>query len=129
MNEARSSHGCATASYNGAVHVFVVGGFKGNYNERFDSMEVFNVMEERWIDDFRSTKLPVPLSTLQVVHAHSPDFLVYAVGGMDSNGNTVSTIHGLNKDKQWEKIGDLKTKRESHSTVNIGSNPIHCQSE
>ena len=45
MNEARSYHGCATASYKGAVHVFVVGGRNENY-DRLDSMEVFNVKEE-----------------------------------------------------------------------------------
>ena len=123
MNEAKRDHGCATASYKGAAHVFVVGGYNGNY-ESLDSMEVFNVTEERWIDDFRSTKLPFPLAYLQVVHANSPDFLVYAVGGRDSNLSPVSTIYGLNKHKQWKKIGDLKTKRNTHATINSGLNAI-----
>ena len=61
---------------------------------------------------------------LQVVHANSPDFLVYVVGGADSNDDSVSTIYGLSKNKQWEKIGDLKTKRYWHATVNIASNDI-----
>ena len=121
LNEARRYHGCATASYKGAVHVFVVGGYNGN---RLDSMEVFNVKEERWIEDFRSTKLPVPLDSLQVVQAHSPDFLVYAVGGVSNDILVVSTIYGLSRNKQWEKIGDLKTKRYWHATVNIASNDI-----
>ena len=127
MNKSRRLHGCATASYKGSVHVFVVGGWNGN---KLDSMEVFNVKEERWIDDFRNSKLPVPLSGLQVVRANSPNFLVYAVGGQDFNYKTVSTIYGLNNKKQWEKIGDLNTKRYSHATVNVGSNEIQgCQSK
>ena len=126
MNEVRRLHGCATASYKGVAHVFVVGGYNGN---KLDSMEVFNVKDKRWIDDFRSTKLTVPLTRLQVVHANSPDFLVYAVGGRDSNYDPVSTIYGLRKNKQWEKIGDLKTKRSNHATINIETNPIPCQSK
>ena len=121
MNEARINHGCATASYKGAVHVFVVGGYNRNY---LDSMEVFNVKEERWIEDFRSTKLPVPLYGLQIVQANSPDFLVYAVGGIDSKYDPVSTIYGLNKNKQWEKIGNLGTERYDHATINSGLNAI-----
>ena len=127
LNEARYGHDCATASYNGDVHVFVVGG-RRNSDDYLDSMEVFNVMEERWIEDFRSTKLPVPLDSLQVVEGNSPDFLVYVVGG-DSNDVPIPTIYGLSKNKQWEKIGDLKTKRYSHATINIGQYEIHCQSK
>ena len=126
MNEARYDHGCATASYKDEVHVFVVGGT--NENGYSDSMEVFNVMEEKWINDFQNTILPVPLYDLQVVPAHSPEYFVYTVGGADLNGNSISTIYGLNKNKQWEKIGDLKTKRFGHATVNYASNDIpKCQ--
>lgn len=128
MNEARFAHGCATASYNGSLHVFVVGGKQKGEN-RLSSMEVFNINEERWIDDFRSSNLPVPLSHFQVVQANSPKYFVYAVGGRAPNHpNQVSTIYGLNYSKQWEKIGDLESKRYSHATINIGSHDIpDCQ--
>ena len=112
MNEARYRHGCATAYYNGSDHVFVVGGYgpwgEGGYSI-FDSMEVFNVNEGKWINAFQSANLPVPLANLQVVEAKSPNYFVYAVGGLKkfTVDSSVSTIYGLNYRKQWEKIGLL----------------------
>ena len=126
MKEARYVHGCATAHYNGSDHVFVVGG-EGHWGSKFDSIEVFNVNEGKWIDAFRSANLPVPLAFPQVVEANSANYFVYAVGGRGNLGG-VSTIYGLNYSKQWEKIGNLATKRFYHTTINMGSNDIPgCQ--
>lgn len=130
MNEARINHGCATANYKGSDHVFVVGG-DGPRGEvgysTFDSLEVFNVNKGKWINAFRSANLPVPLASLQVVEAKSPNYLVYAVGGLGFEG-IVSTIYGLNYSKQWEKIGNLANIRCAHTTINMGSSDIPgCQ--
>ena len=130
MKEARYVHGCATAHYNGSDHVFVVGGHgcmvEGGYS-KCDSMEVFNVNEGKWIDAFQSANLPVPLAFPQVVETKSPNYFVYAVGGLGKNVG-VSTIYGLNYSKQWEKIGNLATPRFWHSTINMGSSDIPgCQ--
>ena len=123
MNTARSLHGCATASYNGSLHVFVVGGMNDssdNHAPSLDTIEVFNVNKEKWIKDFRTTKLPQPLEGHQVVQASSPNFFVYAVGGSNQGVTFSSTIYGLDRSKQWEKIGDLDTERYFHATINIG---------
>ena len=116
MNTARRLHGCATASYNGSLHVFVVGGIHVKF---LDTIEVFNVNKEKWINDFRATKLPQPLEGHQVVQASSPKFFVYAVGGSNISYSS-STIYGLNSSKEWERIGDLDTERYFHATINIG---------
>ena len=116
MNTARRLHGCATASYNGSLHVFVVGGIHVKF---LDTIEVFNVNKEKWIDVFRSTKLLFPLAGHQVVRASSPNFFVYAVGGWNTS-SSLSTIYGLDRSKQWKKIGDLDTERYFHATINIG---------
>ena len=130
MYFARFGHGCATTSYRGSVHVFVVGGKESGYLG-LDSMEVFSINEERWINDFYLKRLPEPLYFLQVVEAHSPDFLVYTVGGYDSGYNSpVSTMYGLTNNKRWVEIGDLKTRRSQHATISVESNDFQgCQSK
>lgn len=116
MNQARSFHGCATTTVNGEQQIIVAGGYDENDNT-LDSVEKFNLKENRWT--LHSSKLPRAIVGLQLVHAHSPKYLVYAIGGTDKNGNKQATIYGLRKNMNWTLVGNLTSKRPFHASVNV----------
>ena len=114
MNRARQNHGCSVANFKGSLTVFVVGGWNGN--DYIDSVEVFNVKDDKW--KTFSSKLPVPLYDLQVVPARCLKYHMYAVGGIGDWG-VKTTIYGLNKNEEWEHVDDLQHARQKHSTINM----------
>ena len=114
MNQARVWHGCAVAKFKEMLTVFVAGGYHGG---NLDSVEVLNLKDKEW--KTLNSKLPFPLSGLQVVTAKSLNYHIYAVGGYTDNQKEVATIYGLNASEEWEHVDDLKNARSFHSTINM----------
>jgi len=115
MKQARAQHGCAVANFKGTLTAFVVGGYNDN-DHYLDSVEVFNLKGYEW--KTLQSKLPFPLSSLQVVTARSLKYHIYAVGGYTKH-RPVATIYGLNTSVEWEHVDDLKHARSAHSTINM----------
>ena len=116
MRQARYNHGCATSTIKEEQEIIVVGGKDENDNE-INSFETFNAKENKWTQ--HSSKLPMALSNLQLVHANSPEYLVYAIGGRDERYNDQATIYGLRTNMEWTLVGNLISKRSSHASVNV----------
>ena len=114
MKQARATHGCAVANFKGSLTAFVVGGYNGDDN--LDSVEVLDLKDDEW--KTLQSKLPFPLTSLQVVTARSLKYHIYAVGGYGKQGH-VATIYGLNTSVEWEHVDDLKHARLMHSTINM----------
>ena len=116
MNQARYRHGCATTTTKGEQEIIVVGGQDENYN-LLNTFEIFNPKENKWTQ--HSSKLPTALYHLTVVHANSPEYLVYAIGGMDKNNKIQANIYGLRTNMEWTLVGNLMSKRSAHTSVNV----------
>ena len=114
MNEIRYSHGCTTTIFGNSKVVLVVGG-------DLDTMEMYDPLKNEW--KLKSTRLPLPLSALQVVNSHSLNYLAYIIGGGGNIGQE-KTIYGLSKTVEWKLVGNLKQKRRYHSSLNIRANDI-----
>jgi len=119
LNKTRTGHGCASSFYDGSYHFYVVGGggaSEDNY-EYWGSIEEFNLNTNKW--SLLSAKLPSPLYYPQVVHANSPKYHIYVVGGWAVGHDPVPTIYGLKNKMEWTLVGNLSTKRINHVTINI----------
>ena len=116
MNQARYRHGCATSTIKEEQEIIVVGGEDENDNS-INSFETFNAKENKWTQ--HSSKLPTALSNLQLVHANSPEYLVYAIGGRDESYNAQATIYGLRTNMEWTPVGNLNSKRSNHASINV----------
>ena len=116
MNQARYRHGCATLTIKEEQQIIVAGGLDENQNS-LNSFEIFNAKENKWTQ--HSSKLPTALRSLQVIHANSPEYLVYAIGGINERNNDQATIYGLRTNMEWTLVGNLISKRSSHASVNV----------
>ena len=116
MNQARVHHGCATTTTKGEQEIIVVGGTDENFNV-LNTFEIFNPKENKWTQ--HSSKIPTALRYLTVVHANSPEYLVYAIGGTDENRERQATIYGLRTNMEWTLVGNLSSKRWRHASVNV----------
>ena len=114
MNEVRRYPRCTTTTINGLKIVLVVGGM-GN-NGFLNTMEVYDPSKNEWT--LHSSLLPIPLFGLQVVPSRSLKYSAYVIGGY-GNGESQKAIYGLNKNQEWELVGNLKQKRNSHSSLNL----------
>ena len=117
MNEFRSRHGCTTTIFGNSKVVIVVGGYDGN--EYLNTMEMYHPLKNEWT--LHSTRLPLPLAYLQVVHSISLNYVAYAIGGR-GNGSDQNAIYGLSRIEEWELVGNLEQKRQKHASLNINSN-------
>ena len=98
------------------LSIIVAGGLDENQNS-LNSFEIFNAKENKWTQ--HSSKLPTALRSLQVIHANSPEYLVYAIGGIDEINNYQATIYGLRTNMEWTLVGNLTSKRSNHASVNV----------
>ena len=119
MNEAREYHGCTTTTINGIKTVLVVGGHNNGYD--VNTMEVYDPSKNEWT--LHSSLLPTPLRLLQVVPSRSLKYSAYVIGGW-GNGHSQTAIYGLNRNQEWELVGNLKQKRNFHASLNLRKNDI-----
>ena len=119
MNEIRLYHGCTTTIFGTSNVVLVVGGNNIDDIEQWNTMEMYHPMKNEWT--LHSSRLPLPLTDLQVVNSHSLNYIAYAIGGY-SNGEAQSAIYGLSRTEEWELVGNLEQKRNGHASLNIKNN-------
>ena len=82
-----------------------------------NSFEIFDAKKNKWTQHF--SKLPTALKSSQVIHANSPEYLVYAIGGKNKNYDEQATIYGLRTNMNWTLVGNLISKRGWHASVNV----------
>ena len=120
MNQARYFHGCATLTIKEEQQIIVAGGSDENRNP-LNSFEIFDAKKNKWTQ--HSSKLPTALKSSQVIHANSPEYLVYAIGGEregeDESNYAQATIYGLRTNMNWTLVGNLISKRGWHASVNV----------
>lgn len=114
MNHARYYHGCAfvPSTEKSEDQVVVVGGFQGG--PTVESLSTNN--EKVW-----RPKENVPLPGLvwhAVTNAISPNYLLFTVGDGFSGAGS-GAIYGLTHSNKWELVGNLRSKRYFHTSLNL----------
>ena len=108
MTEKRQSHSCSMINEG---ELIVIGGYDGT--NHLSSSSIFNLRKQTW-------KQGPSLPTITTGHAQfvksktGSQYLGYLTGGYGDGGYS-SAIYALKKDLSgFEKIGNLKTRRNSH---------------
>ena len=112
MLEERAAHFCLLI-YD---EVVVVGGAGKK------SSEILNLNSQKWR---RGPDLPTTIGWSVIIQAQpGSKYAAYLIGGYDSSGVS-SAIYGLKQDfTKFDKVGHLKTARQSHLALPLPENII-----